>query len=179
MQRSKEQGWQIRSLPRPVHASHTRTHTYARSIANYFLLDRVVSIAERNEEKSEISRSKMEEFCDATQLILESESPWRDRAIDTELDRVNGDRGKKRRRRRRRGRRKKFAQKWNERSVTASDNRWPVSGFAANPRIGARFIAGPAVLSNNTNYSYVNNEPGIISIPSPPTRPIQFAVTIP
>lgn len=86
---------------------------------------------------------------------------------------------KGRRRRRRRGRRKKFAQKWNERSVTASDNRWPVSGFAANPRIGARFIAGPAVLSNNTNYSYVNNEPGIISIPSPPTRPIQFAVTIP
>lgn len=74
-------------------------------------------------------------------------------------------------------RRKKFAQKWNERSVTA-DNRWPVSGFAANLRIGARFIAGPAVLSNNTNYSYVNNEPGIISIPPPP-RPIQFAVTIP
>ena len=79
----------------------------------------------------------MEEFCDATQLILESESPWRDRAIDTELDRVNGDRGKKRRRRRRRGRRKKKRKK-KKKKRNANTEMSTRSGYARKPRARSR-----------------------------------------
>ena len=78
----------------------------------------------------------MEEFCDATQLILESESPWRDRAIDTELDRVNGDRGKKRRRRRR-GRRKKKRKK-KKKKRNANTEMSTRSGYARKPRARSR-----------------------------------------